>query len=433
MKRRMKRTAGVVFSAALLMGGVTACGSASTNSSNSGTSGGNSTSSGNGQKVTITFDMWGPVPQKYNFIKAFEKKYPNIHVALTEIPQTNYSQKINAEVASGTAPDVMLLWENQIQQFAKDGAVVNLDTYIKNDPSLQPSNFIPAFQQLAQQSGGTYGLPWVWATHLLYYNKTMFKKAGVPYPTANWTWQDYQNAAKKLTIVKNGKTVQWGSAPIGFPGVWYSLAGSAGDQIVKNGKLSIGQGAIKAMQWQNTLVNQLHVEPQPSTGNGSVDLFQAGKAAMEMNGSWMISTYDSITNFKWDVAPLPYDTTPFDGLHTAFFTINSKSSHKTADWDFIKFMMSPQGQKLLEEGQNNVSAEVSLANKTWYQNAGTNGPTNWAVFNQIAKYAKLGYVLLPAGLTTDGTNQFNAVLLGQKTPQQALQQIQQQASQVSGG
>ncbi|GGJ03754.1 sugar ABC transporter substrate-binding lipoprotein [Alicyclobacillus cellulosilyticus] len=384
-------------------------------------------------QVTINFAMWGPVNPKYNFITAFEHKYPNIHVNLTEIPETNYSQKLNTMVMTNTAPDVMLVWEADIRRFAQNGYIDKLDSYIKNDKSLQPSNFLPAFRQLDQLNGGTYGLPWCYATHLLFYNVDMFKKAGVKFPNANWTWQDYENAAKKLTIVKNGQTVQWGSAPIGFPGVWYSLIGSAGDQIVNSkGQLVIGNGAIRAMEWQNKLTNQLKVEPQPAAKNSAVDLFAAGKAAMILNGSWMISQYNSIKNFKWDIAPLPHDKVKYDDLHTAFFTIYSKSAHKDAAWKFIQFCMSPEGQKLIEEGTNNPSAELSLSKYNWYKNAGPNGPTNWNAFTEAGKYARLGYVLLPPGLTTYLTNEFNASLLGQISPQQVVKQGLAQAKQMNG-
>jgi multiple sugar transport system substrate-binding protein len=383
------------------------------------------------QPVTITFAMWGPVSPQYNFITAFEHKYPNIHVSLTEIPQQNYAQKITAEVATGTAPDVLLLWENMIKPFAKEGAIVKLNSYIKNNPNLQMSNFLPAFRNLAQQSGGVYGFPWTWATHLLFYNENMFRKAHVPFPTDNWTWQDYANAAKKLTIVKNGRVTQWGSAGIGFPGVWYSLIGSAGDQVVNSkGQLSIGAGAIQAMQWQSYLTNKLKVQPQPATTNNAVDLFEAGQAAMTLNGSWMVSTYDGIKNFKWNIAPLPYDKVKYDDLHTGFFAINSHSAHKQADWDFIQFCMSPEGQKLLEKGTNNPSAELSLQKYAWYKLGSANGPTNWAAFNIAGERARLGYVLLPTGLTNYIDNELTAAVLGQVKPQEVIKLSYQEAKQI---
>jgi multiple sugar transport system substrate-binding protein len=413
---RSLKTAGMSLGAALLaVAGTTPMASAA----------------GAAHPVTITFAMWGPVNPQYNFITAFEHKYPNIHVSLTEIPQQNYEQKIMAEVATGTAPDVMLVWENMIGPLAKEGAIVKLNPYIKHDPNLQVSNFLPAFRNLAAQNGGEYGFPWCWATHLLFYNENMFRAAHVPFPTANWTWQDYANAAKKLTVVKNGRVVQWGSAGLGFFGVWYSLIGSAGDPVVNShDQLAIGPGAIRAMEWQYDLTNKLKVQPQPAPTTSSVDLFEAGKAAMILNGSWMVSTYDSIKSFKWNIAPLPYDTVKYDDLHTAFFTINSRSPYKQADWDFIQFCMSPEGQKLIEEGTNNPSAELSLQKYAWYKLAGPNGPTNWSAFNIAGERARLGYVLLPTGLTNYIANELTASVLGQVSPKEVVKLAYQEAKQI---
>lgn len=384
-------------------------------------------------KITISFAMWGPVNPKFNFITAFEHKYPNIHVDLTEIPQTNYAQKIMAEVATGTAPDVILAWENMVGPLAKEHAIVKLNPYIEHAhaANLQVRNFLPAFRTLAEQNGGVYGFPWCWATHLLFYNENMFQKAHVPFPTNTWTWRDYTAAAKKLTIRQNGHVVQWGTAGIGFPGVWYSLIGSAGDPVVNNRhQLDIGSGAIRAMNWIANLTNKLKVQPQPTAANSAVDLFEAGKAAMILNGSWMVSTYDTIRHFKWNIAPLPYDTVKYDDLHTAFFTINSRSRYKAADWQFIKFCMSPQGQKLIEEGTNNPSAELSLSKYGWYKQAGQNGPTNWSAFNIAGNRARLGYVLLPTGLTNYIDNELNASVLRQVSPQQVIKMAYQEAKLI---
>lgn len=375
--------------------------------------------------------MWGAVNEKYDFIKAFEKKYPNIHINLTQINEGDYSEKLNTMVASKTAPDVMLVWECDIGRFAKNGVIERLDNYIKNTKAFTMSDFIPAVSKLTQLNGGVYGLPWCFATHLLYYNKDMFDKAGVPYPNGNWTWQDFRDAAKKLTIVKNGKVVQWGTDALGFYGVWYSLIGEAGDKIVdNNGNLSIGDGAKRALQFEYDLVNKDKVAPPPSAGTNNVDLFRSGRAAMIMNGSWMISTYRDIQNFKWDIAPLPKDKRAYANLHTAFFTINSNSKYKDAAWKFIEFCMSDEGQKLISEGTNNPSARVSVNAKGYYKIGGKNGPTNWAALDDTAKYAEFGYVLLPPAVTNDLVNRFNAVVLGQVSIDTALKQGLDHAKEI---
>jgi multiple sugar transport system substrate-binding protein len=375
-------------------------------------------SSSNGM-VTLTFSLWDTLdPKTTDFVQQFEKKYPNITLKLVNIPN-DYSQKIHSMIVGGTAPDVILSWEADVNGFAKNGAIDPLDDYIKKTKAFKMNDFIPAVNELNQSQGSTggkvYGLPWCYATEFLYYNKDMFDKAGLAYPNENWTWADYENAAKKLTIHNGSDTTQWGADAISFPGIWYSLAGSAGDDIVdKNGKLALGNGIKKALEFENTLTNVDKVQPQPQSGGQVADLFSAGKAAMTLQGSWYTLGYAKNT-FHWDMAPLPKDQREYASLHTGFFTINSKSQHKAEAWKFIEFMMSKQGQTLLSKQFHNPSAEKSVMAEGAYKSTGQNGPNNWDTFDKTADAGRFGYVLLNPTVTNDLVNSFNSVMLGQKT------------------
>jgi multiple sugar transport system substrate-binding protein len=385
-----------------------------------GCSGSDATAKKEDGKVTISFSMWDTLDEsKANFITAFEKKHPNIKVKLVNIPE-DYSQKINSMIIGGTAPDVILAWEADIHRFAKSGAIDPLDKYIKKTKAFKMDDFIPAVSRLNKENGKIYGLPWCYATEFLYYNKDMFDAAGVEYPNENWTWKDFEEAAKKLTIRQGDKTVQWGADAISFPGIWYSMIGAAGDDIVdKNGKLDLSEGLRKALEFQNKLTNVDKVSPQPSVGGEVVDLFAAGKAAMTRNGSWYISSYRN-NKFHWDIAPLPKEERSYASLHTGFFTINSNSKHKEEAWKFIEFMMSDEGQSMISKMYNNPSARKSVAAKGDYKVAGENGPTNWDVFDKTAQFADFGYVLVNPSITNDLVNDFNAVLLGKKDIEEVI-------------
>ena len=72
--------------------------------------------------------------------------------------------------------------------------------------------------------GTAYGIPRDFDTIALYYNKDLFDKAGVEYPTADWTWDDLRAAAEKLTVKEGDNTTQWGT-PRRMNGQqnWYNL------------------------------------------------------------------------------------------------------------------------------------------------------------------------------------------------------------------
>jgi len=86
-------------------------------------------------------------------------------------------------IAAHTAPDVILAWECDINRFAENKAIIPLDDYIKNTNAFTMDDFVPAVDQFGKATGATYALPWCLAAEILYYNKDMFDKAGVAYPT----------------------------------------------------------------------------------------------------------------------------------------------------------------------------------------------------------------------------------------------------------
>ncbi|KAF1297339.1 ABC transporter substrate-binding protein [Enterococcus sp. JM4C] len=368
-----------------------------------------SSDSASSDKVKIRFSAWDKFPD--NIVEEFNKEYPNIEIELVQIPDSDYSQKINQMLVGGTAPDVILSFETDLPKFAETGSVISLDDYLKDTDKIDVDDFIPAVNKLSEQTGGNYGLPWAYASEILFYNKDMFDAAGVDYPTKDWTWDDFEKAAEKLTIKDGNKTTQWGADALTFRGLWWSLAGQGGDDVVKDGKLSLSSGLKDALTYQDKLTNSLKVSPEPSAGDSVADLFASGQAAMARTGSWMTGQYKDV-DFNWDIETLPKGERAYNSLHTGFYTINSKSEHKDEAWKFVEFMMSEQGQTLNSKWGNNPSALKTIAEQGAYKNSGENGPTNWEAIERAGQEGEFGYVLVNASTTTNLVNQFDAYLLG---------------------
>lgn len=386
--------------------------------------------------TVIKYAHWNALPQDpYNYVKAFEEKNPDIKVEFMQIPEAEYSQKLRSMAMTGTAPDVLCLWEADLADFVRAGWVLSLDAYIKESKELSLDDFIPAVKQLMELQGSLYGLPWCFATEIAYYNKDLFDKAGVAYPGMDWTWEDFENIAKKLTVESEGKVVQWGCDAIGFQGLWYSLAGTFGDKIVdQEGRFSMGSGTREFLNRWVALTNaKVVASPQVTTsGVVSADLFMAGKAAMAFNGSWMTSVYKDITDFSWDIMPLPKAKRSYSTLHTGFFAINARSEAKDAVWKFIEFCMSEEGQELINKAYSNPSARLSVLKKGYYKVEGPKGPRNWDAIERTAEFAEWGYVLLPPGLTFDIVKDFNAAVLGQMSVDDAVRQAIEKAIDILG-
>jgi multiple sugar transport system substrate-binding protein len=181
--------------------------------------------------------------------------------------------------------------------------------------------------------------------------------------------------------------------------------------------MSLGDGLKSALEYQNKLTNTLKVAPPPSSGNTVSDLFAAGKAAMAMNGDWMIGSYRDV-DFNWDIAPLPAApgaSTGYDSLHTGFYAISSTSKNKDAAWKFIGYMMSDPGQKAAQEFGGSSSALKTIQAKGYNHIAGTHGPSDWDALTAAFDEGRFGYTTVNSAVYTDLTNQFSAYLLGSTT------------------
>ncbi|HHW70967.1 MAG TPA: sugar ABC transporter substrate-binding protein [Clostridiales bacterium] len=385
-------------------------------------------------KVKIQTVQWNAIPEgELDYNEAFMDANPNIEVDTLIVPEDEYSTKINSMVMAGTAPDVMLVWECDISKLITNGMVDPLDKYIDETDEFSTDDLIPAVSKLSKMTDGTYGLPWCYAAEILYYNKDMFDEAGVDYPTNEWTWKDFEEAAKSLTIVEDGKTVQWGCDAFTIPGIWFSTIGAAGDDIFIDGRLQLGEGAKKALEWQYDLTNTYKVCPQPAASGASdvADLFMAGQAAMTRTGSWMCSVYKDITDFKWDIAPLPKGERDYNSLHTGFYTIYTNSENKDAAWRYIEWMLSDEGQEIICKATGNPSARKSIEEKGFYRVEGKNGPTNWDAFAKSAESGQFGYVLAPQGLTNYAVQLFSAAMLDEISIEDALLQIEEESQKIA--
>ncbi|MDF2885908.1 MAG: extracellular solute-binding protein family 1 [Lacrimispora sp.] len=383
-----------------------------------------------GQKVTIA--VWNE-PNKDEALNMYAQaeKATGIKVEVTVIPESDYSSKLNQMVSTGDdSADVYVIWENDIANFAKAGGIIPMDDYLKKS-SVQTSDFIDAVSTLSAGLGGTYGLPWCAATEILYYNKDMFDAEGISYPGNDWSYKDYKSAAEKLTKKDtDGKTQQYGCT-LPNTQTWWAGIGGAGDQVYDptKGHMVIGDGAVSFVTDVAAMVKS-GVMPEPSSD--TADLFSSGKAAMSWQGSWNIGTYGSSLPFQWDIATIPTDKIKYNTLHTGFYSINAKSKNQDAAFKVIEYLMGEEGQTINSKASGNPSAIKSIAEKGAWKVESATSVKNWAAMTDSLKAGVFGYTCLPSGVTNNAISEFNAAVLGQMTPEEAVKKADAYARETIG-
>jgi len=332
---------------------------------------------------TVRIGSWdsgdGLIPVN-NAIKSFQALYPSVKVQLESVP-TDYGTKLLAEVASGTAPDIIQVGDGDTSTFAAKGMFEPLDDYISgkigNNP-LDMSVFYPAVAAIGKVGGKQYLLTKDTSPLILHFNKTLFDAAKVDYPTDKWTWDDLLAAAKKLTVTTGGKITQWGiEIPDGWGdpswtrGIAPLVYQNGGSLLSPDGKTTTGfinsDATVQALQWYFDLFSKYKVAPTAAdvAALSGQDLFATGKVAMMWTGIWGIRGYMANPKLNFGVAQLPLGKQRGNSICWAGYAMYSKSQNKVAAWAFLKYMGAEGGaQELAKTALTDVVSIADLQGLT---------------------------------------------------------------------
>lgn len=250
------------------------------------------------QKVTIRLTTWAGVQESAELQQVIDKINAQVtHFQIVHEPAPDeYYTKVQTTLAGGTAADLIWLSQEWIAGFASQGALLDITDYLKkDDPKVHPAadlnDYFPDIIKTAMYQGRYYGLPWIAQPVVLYYNKDLFDKAGIPYPTLDWTWEDFQEAAAALTEDLNGdgKNDQWGFTMTGWPPPQMFVWQAGGEVIapdLKSCPIDTPE-AIKGFDfYANMIYDDIHTPPEAVIQEqGFAEMFKAGKVAMFMGGA----------------------------------------------------------------------------------------------------------------------------------------------------
>lgn len=168
------------------------------------------------QTVTFwQFDTAAPTIEAYkNAIKEFESRNSDIKIDMQIVPWADQQQKLTTALASGALPDVSMLGNNVVAQYASSGALKPLDSYLDGWTKAEGQD-ITADMYEGDRSyytfdGKLYGMPVADETRMVYYNKALFEQAGLDVAKPPATWAEMQQAAEAL---KSTGKVPW-AAPM---------------------------------------------------------------------------------------------------------------------------------------------------------------------------------------------------------------------------
>ncbi|OYD15999.1 hypothetical protein CH333_04585, partial [candidate division WOR-3 bacterium JGI_Cruoil_03_44_89] len=107
-------------------------------------------------------------------------------------------------IGGGTPPDVFYMGIEDFPVYVSGGSLMNLEPFLQEDTTWNAGEYYQVLLGGFRYRDSLYGIPKDWSPLVLYYNKNLFDEAGVSYPDENWTWDDFLDAAIKITKDENG-------------------------------------------------------------------------------------------------------------------------------------------------------------------------------------------------------------------------------------
>jgi len=322
------------------------------------------------QTVTLKFAIWDANQQDFSqkSIDLFEQSHPNIKVQMELLSGDTYWQKIQATIAGQESYDTYWMDTYNFTDYAMRGAMLDLTPLITADNIDMNALYGQGRMVNVIYQGKIYAVPKDSDDPAVYYNKDLFDKYGVAYPTKDWTWDDFKAIAQKLNHPADGV---WGFTTgqfFGGPDWWNWVWENGGDFLNADGtQVTLEQpascDAIK--YWYGMVKAGLAPDGNIMTASDpTTTIFPQGKAAMIYYGQWMLQPFSKLP-FKLGVAPVPAGpkgkALQLGGLNYAVW---AGTKHPQEAWEFVKFMGGQQAMDIQAQAGVIIPALTS-AQATW--------------------------------------------------------------------
>jgi multiple sugar transport system substrate-binding protein len=427
---------------AFLAFGLAAC--SSTSEKSTGNNSGSSNGGGNGsdqEVVTLKLGFYGEGDylnrMETEWIPEFEQLHPNIKVETAADPdKIGFYQRLKTQFAADSSPDIARIIIEEFPSLAEKGALLSIQNYIERDNSeLDMGDFAPSLLDAFKYKNELYGIPTDWNSSIIHYNKDLFDKAGVPYPNENWTWEDFRDAAKKLTVDKNGdgKMDQYGFAitdRLFWMVPWiYGAGGSLLNEDMTASALDTPE-AKEGLKFYTNLVTKDKSALHLGGANPAniYDVFVNGQVAMASFCRCGLTNLEGKVNF--DVAQMPNGPKQLGSVFgVGSYAIMKKTEHPEEAWVFLKWLTDKEMQLKITDTGSHVPTRKSVTETDEFNNTPEHGEIYWKdsedakLIESPAQFSEIEAVV---------NAELGLILEGSKSVDEGIEYMHERINQILG-
>lgn len=331
-------------------------------------------------KVTVTYwEKWTGIEAVAieRVVKAFNEKQDKIEVKY--VPVRDYTTKLIAVFSAGeTPPDVVGTQIFQVIDFAGKGLITPLDDYAKAS-KISRTTFLPGFWEGGVYQGRLYALPSTGHSWLMFYNKRLFKEAGLNPNSPPKTMNELNAANRKLTKKDpDGKIIQMGFNFKDAGTSWHIwrwpwwFGAELWDE--KKQELIFDDKVLAAYEWMYNNAQEVGLKAlQEFVGTfgewgGPNTPFLKEKTAITFQGPWLslhIRTYNpkmQVGAAAWPAVDEVVAKGPVVFVDSDTVWIPKGAKHPDEAWEFIKFLNSAEGQRILNCGEGGAERVPTVRN-----------------------------------------------------------------------
>ncbi|SFD57465.1 multiple sugar transport system substrate-binding protein [Paenibacillus catalpae] len=358
--------------------------------------------------ITITYrdDGIGEEGVMYKWIQELAANFPDKNVEIKATPiqasEGDYFAKIALALKSkDTAPDIVTEDTFILNSDASAGYLTPLDDKVSAWEDWTNGSFIEALKKgVTASDGKVYGVPYNTDSRGLWYNKTLFKQAGLPEEWTPKNWDEVLDAARTIKsklpdVVPIWMNMGKATGEATSMQTYEMLLYGTGERLYDNdtGKwITKSQGIVDALTFIQTINKEKLGPPLSKVLNGQAgntatrEYLPQGKLAISLDGSWITGNYLEGGAAPWpeykDVlgfAPMPTSKGQAPGSITLAggwaLSIPANAQHKDEAWEVIKFALNKENSKKLVIASGNITVRADVGSDPEY----TQMP-----FNQIA-------------------------------------------------
>ncbi|HUR40756.1 MAG TPA: sugar ABC transporter substrate-binding protein [Verrucomicrobiae bacterium] len=301
-------------------------------------------------------------------VAAYEAKHPGARVELIPVgQQRDHMAKLATAFAAGDAPELFVVNFRRFGQFAAKGVLAPLGPQMAASGQWIEADFHAPAVEAFRYEGQLTCLPQNASSLVVYYNRALFRAAGIAYPKPDWTMNDFLAAALNVRSRARDAAGQrvYG---VGFeptliriaPFIW-AFGGRFVDDVDKPTRFELDRNALLALQQVKALAFDLAPPLAAYKAEDHDARFARGGLGMLLQSRRYTATLRATKNLDWDVAPFPRVRAPVSVLHADAYCQSASAQDPAAAQRFVAFALSDEGQSLLARSGRSVPSRIATS------------------------------------------------------------------------